>query len=604
MSEKAKQPVLSVGTPTRNVLLDLLKALAIVAVVLYHCGLLPYGYLGVDIFLVINGFLIAKSILREEQKGTYHPVRFFLKRLARLWPLILIAGVVCLIAGYFTMLPDDFENAAESVIASNFFGNNVLACITTKNYWDVVNNYKPLMHFWYVDVIVQSYVLFALIPLLFRKAKQPKTSRYLIVFSALTAVSLALYLLPNFTSAQKFYYPPFRLFEFTLGASVACLPLQHIEQSFADKRKRIAVILLFIVLLLCFLMSPAAIPDTVKLLTVCVLVGAFLVFCGVDPFTPGSIPSRTADKIALLGKASFSIFVWHQVVLAFLRNIYSAAMTWQTFLLFLLLTAALAVPSYLLIEQKLCRCRTNKKMTALLCGCLVAAVLSSGAAFLIYRNAGVVRDVPELGIEKSNIRRGMHAQYNDRIYSYDVDFSAEDKIHVLVCGDSFGRDWANILLESSLADQIELSYIYTTTDEGLERNRARLENADYIFIAFSSLQFKDLKAIYQPYYQAGKVYIIGNKNYGENNGPIYNRRFSEDYLQSDARVPDPYLIQNNELQRKFGDHYIDMLAPVLTSENTVRVFDSNGHFLSQDCRHLTQFGAAFYASTLDLSFIH
>ncbi len=52
------------------------------------------------------------------------------------------------------MLPDDFENTAQSIVATNFFGNNVLQSITTKNYWDVVNEYKPLMHTWYVGLIM------------------------------------------------------------------------------------------------------------------------------------------------------------------------------------------------------------------------------------------------------------------------------------------------------------------------------------------------------------------------------------------------------------------------------------------------------------------
>ena len=83
------------------------------------------------------------------------------------------------------MLPDDFENLAESVVASSFFGNNVLACITTKNYWDVVNLYKPLMHLWYIGLLMQAYIVLPLIFNLLLKLAYPMV---IIDISAIAAV--------------------------------------------------------------------------------------------------------------------------------------------------------------------------------------------------------------------------------------------------------------------------------------------------------------------------------------------------------------------------------------------------------------------------------
>lgn len=128
----------------RNRCFDVLKAVAIIAVVLYHMGICEFGYLGVDIFLVIAGYFTSKSVEKQIINRGYFS--FVLNRAFRLWPLILLIGVVCLTFGWFMMLPDDFENTAQSVIATNFFGNNILESITTKNYWDVGNDYKPLMH--------------------------------------------------------------------------------------------------------------------------------------------------------------------------------------------------------------------------------------------------------------------------------------------------------------------------------------------------------------------------------------------------------------------------------------------------------------------------
>ena len=143
--------------------IDILKAIAIIAVVLYHTGLMTYGYLGVDLFLVIAGFLTTRSLFTKvitsvSPNGGYFTFEF--SRVIRLLPPLLFAGLVCMLVGYITMLPDDYENLSQSVIATNCFGNNILASITQSNYWDISNDYKPLMHTWYVGVIMCSSILF------------------------------------------------------------------------------------------------------------------------------------------------------------------------------------------------------------------------------------------------------------------------------------------------------------------------------------------------------------------------------------------------------------------------------------------------------------
>ena len=113
-----------------------------------------------------------KSIAKAMQENRFSYWRFIVSRVARLWPLILIMAALALGLGLFTMLPDDLENLSESVIASNVFANNVLSCITTRNYWDIANVFKPLMHTWDVGVLMQAYVLLPLVYLgVFKLAK-------------------------------------------------------------------------------------------------------------------------------------------------------------------------------------------------------------------------------------------------------------------------------------------------------------------------------------------------------------------------------------------------------------------------------------------------
>lgn len=143
--------------------LDLLKGFAIVVVVLYHMGLSRSGYLGVDAFFVINGFLIVPKVINDVRNRQFHYFPFLEKRVARLLPLMLLASFVVLLVGYTGVLPDDYENLSESVIASDCFSNNILALITTNDYWDVRNEYKALMHTWYIGILFEFYLFFPLI---------------------------------------------------------------------------------------------------------------------------------------------------------------------------------------------------------------------------------------------------------------------------------------------------------------------------------------------------------------------------------------------------------------------------------------------------------
>lgn len=152
----------------RNQWLDFLKGIAILSVVFYHLGILTYGYLGVDLFLVINGYLVASSTLRHPDTHL-HYWAFLKKKLLRLWPVLIAACLVSLVMGFFTMLPDDYENLSEAVVAALFFAENILSFITTGNYWDISNEFKPLMHTWYLGIIFQYYLLYPFITLIVYK---------------------------------------------------------------------------------------------------------------------------------------------------------------------------------------------------------------------------------------------------------------------------------------------------------------------------------------------------------------------------------------------------------------------------------------------------
>lgn len=147
----------------RSNTLDVLKGFAIIAVIFYHAGVLTYGYLGVEIFLVIAGYLTTKGIIKQYDADGFSFLSFLQKRLLRLWPLALLVSFVALTLGYFVMLPDNYKICSETVAGTSWFANNFIQYITSGDYWDTSNDYKPLMHTWYLGIMMQYYIL---VPLL------------------------------------------------------------------------------------------------------------------------------------------------------------------------------------------------------------------------------------------------------------------------------------------------------------------------------------------------------------------------------------------------------------------------------------------------------
>jgi len=229
--------------------IDLIKGIAIIAVIFYHIGMMPYGFLGVDAFLVINGYLVIPSLVRRFEENDFRFGSWITRRLSRLWPIVLSASVVSLLIGFWTMIPDDYENLSESVVASNLFANNILSAITTRDYWDVSNEFKPLMQMWYLGVVVQFYFIYPCLLFLCRKSLvrwHTRNGFWPIVVAVIGLLSLVLYLFYPDAFSNKFYFIQYRIWEFSLGGFIG---LSSVGKHSVNKMFPYAGYLLFCLLL-------------------------------------------------------------------------------------------------------------------------------------------------------------------------------------------------------------------------------------------------------------------------------------------------------------------------------------------------------------------
>jgi len=563
--------------------IDGLRAIAVISVILFHFGVLPNGYLGVDVFFVISGYLITGIIYADAIESRFSIKQFYLRRIRRIIPLIVFVSLVSLVVGLLVMLPDDLENLSQSVVATNLFCNNVLQLITTRNYWDVVNEYKPLMHTWSLGVEEQFYLFF---PLLFLIPGQRKVRWILPILCILTIVSILLFCIPGFSNADKFYLLPFRFFELSLGG---------ICSIGADERRLSqGCSPVFIILLGCLLFAPlpAAHQHLLLILTVVVTAVILMTANGANKI---SVLALHNPVITGIGKISFSLYMWHQVALVYTRYVFTQHLTLASSIGILLAITVLSVLSYRFIEQPF-RDKTRVNNTMLLWTVGFTSLVTICAALYIYERAGVVRDVPELEITKDHAQRNMHAQYNAAVNSQDKAFDASAKTKILVIGNSFARDWVNVLNQSSYKNQLDISYAprLARTKDMLQK----ISGADYIF--FSETDRQALRHYYRAFgVDTTKAWCVGTKNFGVNNGVFYNHWSDANHCLQRTKIDESFIDLNTRLKQEWGNKYVDLLGRVIDSDSSVPVFTPDCKFISQDCRHFTRAGAAYFARLLE-----
>ena len=572
--------------------LDLLKGLAIIAVVLYHAGWCNSGYLGVDVFLVINGYLVVPKVMNEIASGQFRYFSFLEIKLFRLLPLVLLVSAFALCIGYMDMLPFDLRFLSEEVVASSVFANNILQSTTTQNYWAAIYH-KVMMHTWFLGVLFQFYIVFPLLMLAFRKWMKSA----LIV---LTGLSLLLYLSPIDTIADKYYLIHYRFFELSIGGLIALKTYRG--SSLLSYASLLGILLM--IFLGAFTIGERAMPynlvggtNTIResflprelILILTVSFTALYLIYFIQESLLSSIAQRSKVFVPL-GRMSLSIFLWHQPLFAFYRYFYADEISFPVLLSIIAITLSLSFFTYNIIEKRI---RPNILSR---CSLLMSFIAISTFSLWIYSIGGVVRDVPELDIRKGDEDPKVFECYTDRIYDYDKEFSADStKKRVLVIGNSFARDFANILLESSIADSIQLSYHYDFENCPL----SRICQCDRIY--FFGWKHQVPEVVWQNLRPQAEIWGIGTKNHGTSNGIFYKNRHRSDYFNLTTSIHQNFHTVNYQLKEEWQKQYIDLLSYMFLQDGTVPIFTPDHHYITYDGKHLTPYGARYY-SMLMLSF--
>ena len=297
--------------------IDGLRALAVLPVILFHAGFKPFGggYVGVDVFFVISGYLITRIILSELAAGTFSLGDFYERRVRRILPVLFLVMFVCIPFAWFWLLPGDMRDFSASLAAVSVFASNILFWRESV-YFDAGTELKPLLHTWSLAVEEQYYALFPLALLLAWRLGRRSVLALLLV-AALVSLGLA-----QWGAAAKpdaaFYLLPTRAWELSIGAFLAFHATSGRRLAPPKWAGELGGALGLALLLYAVFSFDEATPFPGVYALVPTLGAALLIlFASRDTVVGGLLGSRVLVGIGLI---SYSAYLWHQPLFAFARH--------------------------------------------------------------------------------------------------------------------------------------------------------------------------------------------------------------------------------------------------------------------------------------------
>lgn len=304
-----RREVMSAADVSRSYRADIdgLRAVAVLAVILFHAfpGLVPGGFVGVDIFFVISGYLITGIIAREIDAGTYSTLRFYERRLRRIVPAFLVVCAVSALGAALLYVPSDFEMFGESLVASLLIHANIFF-FKESGYFAAPDEVLPLLHIWSLSVEEQFYVFFPLALVLLSKWKIRTTG--IVVGLAISFAAACVAVITNPDAA--FFLAQYRAWELLIGSCLAIGTLPTLSHRAADVCSLVGGTLIAVALWGLSSASTfpgwnAAIPS---------LGAALLIYAGPQATLNRAL--STAPMVGI-GLISYSLYLWHWPLLSF-----------------------------------------------------------------------------------------------------------------------------------------------------------------------------------------------------------------------------------------------------------------------------------------------
>ncbi|HAT7728328.1 TPA: acyltransferase [Enterobacter cloacae] len=615
--------------------IDGLRAIAVVAVILYHFHIPPFqgGFVGVDIFFVISGYLITKNIASQIEKRKFSFSEFYSRRTRRLIPTLLFVIMASFICGALLLSPADMASFSGSVVyavagISNFY------FWMQSGYFDNFSSLKPLLHTWSLSVELQFYLIWPILLLLLCRVDRLKSIRFLLI---LLFVLISCYLSASYSYAHSetaFFMTPFRMHEFAIGGAISFLNIDKINKAIISLlyMAGLAVVIGSILLIN---VSDFVFPGYIAIVP-CTGAALMILSGNSHPFS-----FITGNRIfSHIGEISYSLYLVHWPVFVFGSYAIVLEPTVTQTVIMLMVTILASYVSYYCVEKPFRNPQqsrlTNSGFNAV---CVVVALAIAIPAISSWKYGGWEWRIPEDVRNVNNISDNETKSYTwkeQRILDSRIHFSDSGKEKLLIIGDSQSADFINALYESGSIDNYDVvartvlmecgaPYLKMDINKFLSdvnkqtsnktalasdckrqisraMDRDLIEKADKIVISmyynpqmieYIKQSVSEIKNITN-----AKIYLIGRKNLVKSSIEIVNsfQRLVgvEKYA---AKLQDGVAISINKKLSDIKDaKFIDMLSIVCPSNNECKVLDEKNRPLFFDKAHFTKYGAIYFGA--------
>jgi len=599
---------------------DALRGISVICIIFYHFGItmsddpiLKSGFIGVDIFIVISGYLITKLLINKN--FTY--IDFIEKRSRRLFPALLLLMIITIILSYFFLLPQSFANLGQSILANIFFISNFLFFYQS-NYWEFPIHTKPLLHTWSLSLELQFYI-FILLIFFFRN----KIIRNIILC---LSISIILLLFPdrfNFNEnfSKNFFNDYFlifgRLWEFLIGSLTAIF--LNIKGQFKNCKINDFFKITGIILLLISLTSINSAKNYPNLLTLLPVTGTAMIL--LSSKTNNNYFIFNNSILIHLGKISYSLYLWHfPIFIFFIYNSHFKIVFWQQiFSLIVIYLFSLASYNFIEIPFYKKKLFDQKKFFILLFfltiiifffSLLISKKIIFPKSNLKYKE--VIEKFPEYNFLKTPKRDLLENQ-----------FTNSEKVKILICGDSQGFNLAYTLQSNpNIINKYEIEFL--GFKNCLEKKNKTIEKANYIL---SSTQingrlyntFEDIKKLNQiitEVYIKKFVIVSQSIEFQTDSDLLLNYLILSDIKQYNIKENiniinkffyenrKSYVKSNNKnlfnLSKKLNVIFLDKSNYICDEKNKLCFgLDPEGKKTFFDYTHITYDGAIFFGNIID-----
>ena len=622
--------------------IDGLRCFAVVAVILFHGGFNWFrgGYVGVDVFFVISGYLITSQILSAKEKQNFSLIDFYERRTRRILPALYFVLFCCLPFAYKCLLPTQLKEFAQGLISIILFSSNVLFWMKD-GYFAETTELNPLVHTWSLAVEEQFYLLFPLLFIFFWKLGKRSIVNITIVIASfslfLAQWSGNLCLTRPFIKSNlhwfsqqswaSFYLPTGRVWELLMGA-LSALYLHHRPSKRNILGEVVAATGLVAVLYSIFAFDIQTPSPSLYTLTPTVGTTLIILFGRKHTYVGRFLSQGVFTRVGLI---SYSAYLWHQPLLVYARISSVSSPDKWTIGSLCATSFILAYISWRFIEQP-CRAKGKLSRVQVFSGAGLSGLLIIIIAVFFIVTDGAKHRLTPADLVSFKLKEKGNSGYLDvrfrRLLRTDFDPNDSAVRKVLIIGDSFAMDFVNMAAENNklVESQFRAFYVdsrcqiysgqqdrrkfipqynlaFCDNKRDIRNAQSLIQQADIIILAAS---WKEWSAKLLPEtirtFKLGvnqTLFVVGTKSFGRIALVPYFKTSLTFRLQQYAQPSDNALLINQIMQDNLKESvFVNIMKMLCNSTHRCPVFTPEGDFISPDGAHLSREGARYVGKVI------